>query len=188
MAENWVASVRTLEEARDFVLAVGICGVLHDKTGAPNLWDAIDAPEKQPGETGWGDKMGLVWSWKNELPSTFPDQIFYGKRAGGTAVLCGMETLRALYAKQHRPLESLSETAQRLYSYIAQDPVTNSELKLLAGMVGKTHKAAYDRAMVELQVTFNIVRVNRTDTDGDTWTPFEAQYPDFVKEHGHGPG
>ena len=130
-------------------------------------------------EMFWGDKMGKVWSWKNELPARFPDLIFYGKRSSGTAMLCSMEALKDLYARQHRPLDSLSVTAQRLYSYISQDPINNAELKQLTGLTGKSSKAAYDRALQELQVTFNIVRVNRTDTDGDTWTPFTAQYPDF---------
>ena len=46
-------------------------------------------------------------------------------------------------------------------------------------MTGKTAKSAYDRALLELQVSFQIVRVNQTDTDGDTWTPFAVQYPVF---------
>ena len=177
--EGWVAAVRTIEEAREFVLAVGVCGILHDKSGAPNLWDAVDAPEKQPGEPGWGDKMGKVWSWKNELPARYPDEIFYGKRKVGTAMLCSMDALKALYERQHRPLNALSETAQRLYAVIKQDPVNNAELKQLTGLTGKGSKSAYDRALLELQVAFHIVRVNRTDADGDTWTPFSAQYPNF---------
>ena len=176
---DWIASVRTIEEARDFVLAIGICGILHDKSGAPNLWDAIDASDKQPGEAGWGDKMGKVWAWKNELPARFPDEIFYGKRQGGTAILCNMQALKSLYERQHRSLDVLSETAQKLYAVIEQDPVNNAELKQLMGMTGKGSKSAYDRALKELQVALHIVRVNRMDTDGDTWTPFAVQYPKF---------
>ncbi len=175
--EDWVCSVRTLEDAREFVLAVGMCGVLADKKGGPTLWDAVDAPDKRPGEKGWGEKVGKVWTWKNELPARYPDDIFYGKREGGGAILCSMEVLRQLYARQHRPLEALSETARRLYAFIAQAPVNNAELKQLSGMTGKAHKAAYDRALVELQVAFQIARLNRMDTDGDTWVPFAEQYP-----------
>ena len=180
MAGDWVASVRTLQDAREFVLKVGVCGVLHDKTGAPNLWDAVDAPDKGPDEPGWGDKMGKVWSWKNELPACYPEEIFYGKRQGGGAILCSMAALKSLYAKQYKPLQALSETAQRLYAFVAQHPLTNAELKQLSGMQGKDYKAAYDRALQELQVAFQIVRVNRMDVDGDTWTPFTTQYPDFT--------
>ena len=98
MQTPWTKSVRTLEQARDFVLAVTMCGVLHDSKGAlPTLWDAVDAPDKQRGEAGWGDKMDNVWTWKNELPATYPDQIFYGKIQGGRAVLMSMAKLRELY-------------------------------------------------------------------------------------------
>lgn len=177
--DDWQGTVQTIEQARDFVLRVGVCGILQDRTGAPNLWDAVDAPEKQPGEAGWGDKMGKVWAWKNELPARFPNEIFYGKRKGGAAMLCSLEALKGLYAQQHRPLETLSEIARKLYAVITQDPVNNSELKHLTGMTGKASKSAYDRALLELQVAFQIVRVNRTDTEGDTWTPFVSQYPGF---------
>ncbi len=176
--DNWVASVRTLEEAKNFVLTVGACGILHDSKGGYSLWDAIDAPDKLPGESGWGEKMGYVWSWKNELPSTYPHEIFYGKRKQG-AMLCSMEALKAFYSETYKPLESLSETAQSLYRIIEQAPVNNKELKQLAFMVGKDQKSAYDKALLELQLTFQIVRVNSTEVDGDTWTPFTTQYPDF---------
>jgi len=63
MQTPWTNSVRTLEQARDFVLEVRMCGVLHDSKGAlPTLWDAVDAPDKQRGEGGWGDKMDKVWT------------------------------------------------------------------------------------------------------------------------------
>jgi hypothetical protein len=178
--EDWVASVQTIEDARDFVLEVGMCSIFHPKDGGPNLWDAVDAPDKQPGESGWGEKTGKVWTWKNELPARYPDEIFYGKRQGGTAVLCTMDALREMYRRQRRPLEELSPTAQRLYAIIVQGPVNNAELKQLTGMTGKSGKSAYDRAVMELQVALQIVRVNRMDTEGDTWTPFEAQYPGFA--------
>jgi hypothetical protein len=178
---DWVATVRTIEEARDFVLKVGACGVLHDSKGGYSLWDAIDAPDKLPGESGWGEKMGYVWSWKNELPATYPDQIFYGKRKQGT-MLCSMDALKQYYKQSYRPLEELSEVAQRLFGIISQAPVNNKELKQLAYMTGKDQKSAFDKAMLELQLAFQIVRVNSMDVDGDTWTPFEAQYPHFTPD------
>ncbi len=178
MSDDWRNSVKTIEEARDFILRVGACGVLHDSKGGYSLWDAIDAPDKQPGEGGWGEKMGFVWSWKNDLPAQFPDQIFYGKRKSG-AMLCSMEELRKYYGESHRPLDSLSDTARRLFAIIEQAPVNNKELRELAFMTGKEYKNAFDKALLELQLSFQIVRVNSADVEGDTWTPFEKQYPNF---------
>jgi hypothetical protein len=36
-----------------------------------SLWDAMDLPEKQPEEKGWGPKISAVWSWKNQLPAIY---------------------------------------------------------------------------------------------------------------------
>jgi hypothetical protein len=50
-----VAVVRTLKQARAYILQVGICGIFSDAgVGMPNLWDAVDLPDRQPGEKGWG--------------------------------------------------------------------------------------------------------------------------------------
>ena len=181
MTDDWVASVRSIEDARLFVQQVGVCGILQDKTGAPTLWDAVDAPNKQPGESGWGDKMGLVWSWKNELPARYPTEVFYGKRKSG-AMLCTFEKLAEMYKAAHKDVSYLGDLPRKLISFIAKAPVTNRELRLLAGLTDKAHKSAFDRAMNDLQLTFNIVRVNRLDVEGDTWTPFSEQYPDVYKE------
>ena len=177
--DNWIGSVKTFEDARDFVMRIGVCCVLQNKKGEPNLYDAIDAPEKQSGEKGWGENVSKTWGWKNALPASYPDEIFYGKRKDGKAILCSMECLKAMYADQHRPVEELSETAQQLYNLIRQSPANNKELRELAYLTGKSNNYRFDRALLDLQIAFNIVRINRTDLDGDTWTLFTVQYPDF---------
>lgn len=175
-------SVKTLADARDFVLDMGLCGILHDAKGKlPTLWDVVDYPDKQPGEGGWGEKMGKVWSWKNELPATYPDEIFYGKIKGGRAVLMSMTKLRELYPKQHKPLLECSELAQRLFSVIQQGPILTVPLRQLAGMTDRKARALFDRALQELQVTFNIARSNQAGVEGDTWVPFSQQYPEFAE-------
>ena len=177
--------VGTIEYACVFVELIGLCTIFHDNScKLPSLWDAVDAPDKQPGESGWGDKMGKVWSWKNELPARYPDHIFYGKLKGGRAILCTMERLRQIYGAQHRPLAEISETARELYDVIRQGPIPNRELRYATGLDGKAGKARFDRALLELQVAMLIVRVNRTDVESDTWVTFESQYPGFAAEPG----
>ncbi len=178
MNNDWKSSVRTIEEARSFVLEVGICGILGSSKAMPTLWEAVDAPEKMAGESGWGEKMGAVWSWKNELPAKYPDEIFYGKIKTG-AILCSMKKLRELYKENHRNNSQLSDEAQKLFALISQNPVNNKELKILSSLTGKSSKSIYDKALLELQLSFNIVRVNSLETEGDTWTLFEMQYPNF---------
>ena len=179
MDNDWVSSVRTIEEARDFVLNFGICGILGSSKAMPTLSEAVDAPDKAPGESGWGEKMGYIWTWKNELPAKYPDDIFYGKIKSG-AILCSMTKLRELYAASHKLTSELSSEARKLLAIISQNPANNKELKDLSGLAGKTNKAVYDKAVLELQLTFQIVRMNSMETDGDTWTLFEKQYPDFT--------
>jgi hypothetical protein len=179
----WTNTVKTLEQARDFVLEVGMCGILHDAKGTlPTLWDAVDLPDKQPGESGWGDKMGKVWPWKNELPATYPDRVFYGKIKGGRAVLMSLDKLRELYPRQHKPIAECSALAQELYALIAQGPLMTVPLRQMLGMTDRKLRSRFDRALQELQVTLNIARSNRPDVEGDTWVPFVEQYPEFASQ------
>ena len=172
------AQVRTIEDARAFVERVGMCTIFDDRTGGlPSLWEAVDAPDKQPGERGWGEKMGKVWSWKNELPARYPDAIFYGKLRNGRAILCTMDRLAELYREQRRPLETLSETARDLYEVIRQGPIAKKELRLATGLDGKGGKARFDRGLQELQTALLIVRSNTPGVELDTWVTFESQYP-----------
>ena len=178
----WAKSVFTIEQARDFVLEVGSCSILSNKRGTPALWDAIAAPDKQPGETGWGERMELAWRWKNELPALYPTEIFYGKRRDG-AMLCSFGVLSGLYEASWRPVEESTVVAQRIFSFIAQQELSSRELRLLCQLSNKNEKAIFDKALLELQLIFQIVRVNRIGLDVDMWTPFDFQYPELGSRH-----
>lgn len=53
------ATVRTLGQARAFVLRVGICGIFSNAQGTlSSLWEVVDLPERRPGEAGWGEGHG----------------------------------------------------------------------------------------------------------------------------------
>jgi hypothetical protein len=79
--------IKTLEQAHRFVIQKRICTL-------KSLSDSVDLPDKQPGETGWGQTITAVWSWKNQLPAHYPKEIFYGKTKGGAAVLMTLDYLR----------------------------------------------------------------------------------------------
>ena len=88
MTKRKVAPVRTLKQARAYILQVGICGIFSDAgVGMANLWEVVDLPDRQPGEKGWGQKVVAIWQWKNELPAIYPEEIFYGKIPAGRAAL-----------------------------------------------------------------------------------------------------
>jgi hypothetical protein len=176
-------SVRTLAQAKAFVLRTGACGIFSDAKGTmPSLWAVVDLPERRPGESGWGEKVTAIWRWKNDLPARYPREVFYGKIKGGLAVLMSLEYLRGEhYPKHHRPLTECSALARRLYDVIRLDPISTGSLREEAGMVGRADRSKFDRALQELQVTLNIVRRNSLHDEKDIWVPFAEQYLDVAR-------
>ncbi len=175
--------IRTLAQAKKYVSKVGYCLVFADKKqDIPNLWDAIDLPEKQPGEKGWGQKVSAIWPWKNQLPADYPDEIFYGKGAKGKSVLMTLDYLREThYPEFHLPIETCSPMARKIYELVRIEPLTTTALRKAITKGDKTLKNAFDKGLVELQVTLNIVRSNAPEITSDTWVRFEEQYPGLIE-------
>lgn len=170
--------VTTIEEARDYVFDVKMCAVLSGKRqGLPSLWDAVDLPDKQPGEKGWGKKMNAVWTWKTQLPVLYPDEIFYGKIRGGTAVLMTMDYLREKhYPENFRDIHDCSRLAQNVFELIRLDRLGTTDLRRESiGRFGCS-KGQFASALKELQVTMNVVRSNEPDATCDIWVLFREIY------------
>lgn len=175
----YTGSVHTLAEARDFVLVVGLCGVLRDLKGKlPTLWDALAFTGGGP--DAYGEKLAQVWALRQQLVQTYPDDIFSGKVRGGRVVLMSMERLRQEYARFHRPIEACSELARQLSAIVEQGPVNTIELRQAAGLVTRKDRSRFERALQELQSTFTIARAPAAD-GGDVWVPFPRQYPQFAE-------
>ena len=176
-------TVRTLAQARAFVLRVGLCGIFSNAKGTlSSLWEVVDLPERRAGEAGWGQKVIAIWRWKNELPARYPHEIFYGKIKGGLAVLMSVAYLRdEHYPKHHRPPGDCSALAQKLYEVIRLDPITTGPLREEVQMSHRGDRNRFERALQELQVTLNIVRRNNQQDEMDTWVPFSEQYLDVVR-------
>jgi hypothetical protein len=175
--------VRILKQARAYILRVGICGIFSDGgVGMPNLWDVVDLPDRQPGESGWGQKVMTIWRWKNELPAVYPDEIFYGKIPTGHAALMSMDYLRMEhYPKYHRALSECSPLAQKIYERLRLDPLTTGSLRAELNMTRRPERNRFDRALQELQVTLNIARRNSLEDENDTWVLFSDQYLDVAR-------
>jgi endonuclease VIII len=174
----YTGTVHTVEEVRDFVLKVGIVEVVHNPKGKlPTLWDALAFTDIGP--DAWGEKLGQVWALRQQLVATYPDQIFSGKIRGGRVVLMSIERLKQEYARYHRPPEECSELAQQLYTMIAQGPITSLPLRQAAGLLTRKDRGRFERALQELQSSFNIARSPASDS-ADAWVPFLQQYPQVV--------
>jgi endonuclease VIII len=170
----YTGTVRTLEQARDFVLKVGLAEILHNPKGRrPTLWDAVAF--EGTGPDAWGEKLAEVWALRQQLVASYPDQIFSGKIRGGHVVLMSMPRLQQEYERFHRPLEACSELAQQLYSAIAQGPIATLALRQATGLVTRKDRGRFERALQELQSTFNIARSAASDS-ADVWVPFQQQY------------
>lgn len=170
--------MRTLQQAREFVRAARICTVFAQRPGLACLWTVVDLPEKQPGERGWGEKIGHVWRWKNELPARYPEEIFYGKIRGGHAVLMTLDYLTQVhYPQSHVPVPECTPLARRLHRLIRSEPRLTGDLRREAMAGTRCTRAAFEGALKELQVTLNVVRSNDPEVESDLWLPFEEQYP-----------
>lgn len=175
--------IKTLEDARDFVKDVTVCTIFSsDKCEHTSLYEHVDLPEKQPGESGWGERMEAVWPWKNQLPTEYPNEIYYGKIKGGFAVLMEMNYLADThFPANYKPVESLNQLAQKIYDYIRIEPWTNTDLRNEIVPIVGCSKSQFDTAIKNLQISLNIVRA--CDAEQDTWLPFREIYSDIWKRY-----
>lgn len=178
--------IKTFDQAYRFILQVKTCLIFgSDKSDLPSLWEVVDLPERQPGQKGWGEKVEAIWAWKNELPATYPEEIFYGKLPGGLAMLMCMDHLRNVhYPAHHRPIADCSALARRIYELVRTEPHTTPQIReeLASTTMSKISKSRVDTALVELQTSLNIVRSNSPRVKNDTWLPLVEQHPGFLDE------
>lgn len=179
MAKN--RKFKTLEGALEFVQTVKVCTLFSNKVdGLPALWDFVDLPADGGGRTKWGARVEAIWAWKNELPATYPDEVFYGKIPGGLAVLMAMEHLRTEhYPKAHQPVSACSDLAQKVHEIIRLDPAETAEIRAMAMDRHSCTKSRFDTALKQLQVTLNIARDPEAGPGKDRWLTFGEAYPDF---------
>jgi hypothetical protein len=177
--------IKTFEEACEFVLEQKICTIFGSKNSPyPSLWNHVDLSEEKPKGGGWSDKVAAVWAWKNELPNTFPDKIFYGKVSGGDAVLMEMEYLRTVhYPKAFQPVSELDPLAQQIFEYIGVEPMFTGDLRKVAIEELGCTKSRFDTALKKLQISLNIVRSNDPNLENDQWLTFKEAHLDIVEMH-----
>ena len=177
--------LKTIEQARAFVIKESICTIFSGQSEPVKaLWDAVDLPEKQPGEKGWGQKVTAVWQWKNQLPATYPDEIFYGKMKGGAAVLMTIDYLRDVhYPQNYKDIQKCRPLAQQIYELIRLEPYETPALRRECIQRFGCTKSQFDTALKELQTTLNIVRSNDVYAERDTWLPFQEIYLEVYRTH-----
>lgn len=176
--------IKTIEQAYQFVKRVKICTIFSsDKTEHTSLWENVDLPEKQSGEKGWGEKMAAVWSWKNQLPALYPNDIFYGKINGGFAVLMDMDYMvRDHFPRAYKNIQTLDSLSQYVHSRIIEEPWDTTSLRKATMQEVDCTKSQFDTALKNLQISMNIVRINDSQIERDTWVPFKELYLDVWRQ------
>lgn len=173
--------IQTFAKARLLIQELTICTIFESaKTDLPSLWEYVDLPERQEGETGWGPKVSAVWDWKNRLPAEYPDEIFYGKIKGGFAVLMTMDYLRDVhFPAAYRSVQTLNRLAGHIYEKIRMEPWETGYLRNEVMDETGCSKSQFDTALKNLQISLNIARVNDPGIERDTWLGFHELYPDI---------
>jgi hypothetical protein len=177
--------VKTIEEAAALVKELTVCTIFESaKTDLPSLWEHVGLPDKQPGEKGWGRKMGAVWSWKNRLPAEYPEDIFYGKVKGGFAVLMAMDHLREThFPAAYKPVDRLNPVAALIHEKVRLEPWDTTSLRREVMAACGCGKSQFDTALKNLQISLNVVRLNDANVEQDTWVSFREVYPEIWEQH-----
>ena len=177
--------VKTFEQAYQLVKKVKICTIFpSDKVEHTSLWEHVDLPEKQPGESGWGQKVSAIWTWKNRLPTEYPNDVYYGKIKGGLAVLMDMKYMADVHFPEAcKHVRTLNTLAQFLYDKISEEPWDTTTLRKNTVVEFGCTKSQFDTALKNLQITMNIVRLNDSEAERDTWAPFRQIYPDVWERY-----
>lgn len=177
--------IKTFAQAYKFVLKKKVCTVFGSKKSLyPSLWDNTNLSEEKPEAGGWSPKVTAVWDWKTRIPQTYPDTVFYGKVAGGDAVLMEMEYFRNKhYAEAFQPVNTLDQLAQDVYEIIRLDPgFTGAVRKRAMDELGCT-KSRFETALKKLQISLNVVRSNDPALKNDFWLTMREVHLDIVSEH-----
>lgn len=177
--------ITTFEEACEFVLEHKVCTIFGSRGSPyPSLWDNVCLSEEKPVGGGWSEKVQAVWRWKNEIPYTFPDEVFYGKIPGGDAVLMEMNYLRTVhYPKAYQPVSQLDPLAQKIFSLIQLEPMHTGPLRKRAIEECHCTKSRFDTALKRLQISLNIVRETVPPLENDLWLPFKDVHLDIANLH-----
>ena len=177
--------IKTFDDAYKFIIECKVCTVFGSKSSPhPSLWDNTGLSETKPKAGGWSPKVVAVWDWKTRLPQTYPDEIFYGKVAGGDAVLMEMNHFRSeYYSAAFRPVSELNSLAQEVYELIRLEPDYTGPLRKRSITKLSCTKSQFDTALKNLQISLNIVRSNDPKLKNDFWLPMREVHLDLASQH-----
>jgi hypothetical protein len=170
--------IHTQDEALQFLNDVGLCLLFSARDiELPSLWGALCGRDQPIPRRHHGDpELGLAWRWKDTLPAE--GAVLYGKFLRKKPVFISLElapffyALSPNYGDPHQDyLEEyrdgkLSVEAKQVYEVLLEKgALPTSRLRLDANLGGKSNASRFERALVELQMTFRIAKVAISDAN-----------------------
>jgi len=169
--------LRHEDDALRFVDEVGFCYLFGDQdVEIPTLWAAVSGSRRSSPTDHFDADVGRTWDWKDSLPVR--GVIYYGKLLRGKPTLVSLGLLPCFYAlssnygelddylEQYREGQ-LSIEARNIYEVLlGEGAMATSRLRQLAGLPGGGANARrFDRALAELQMGLQIVKVGISDAN-----------------------
>jgi hypothetical protein len=164
-------ALQTVDDAIAFLNDVGFCFLFPIKSvELPSLWDAVCGRVKPVPNEHHDPHIQKTWGWKDT--SLDKRWWYYGKLLRKKATLVSLELLPFFYAfsenygdpandylQQYRD-GRLSHEAKLIYEALLEHgPQHVIELRRLARLTGQSRKAAFQRALAELQADLKILPV-----------------------------
>jgi hypothetical protein len=169
--------VATIEDAASFVDENGICFAFKaERSELPCLWHAACGrrdPE-MPHHTHHDPAIGLVWRAKDVLPEQ--KRIYYGKAIRKRPTMIALDLFPDFFAAAGHPVaeelidpfaERLTPDARRVLEVLLDSPPLPTRiLREQSGFGSSRGRAAFGRAMTELQQSLLVTKI------AETYEPF----------------
>jgi hypothetical protein len=162
--------IRTIDEARAFVDAVGFCHFWPIKgIEMPNLFHAIAGRVRSVPNAHNDPDLSKCWGWKDR--SLGKRWWYYGKLLRRRATLVSLDLLPALYAcsdnygdlgdylQEYRDGMLTMEAKQIYEALLEHGPLDTVRLRRESRMAAESAKSRFERALVELQVGFKVLPI-----------------------------
>lgn len=168
--------INTPAEALAFINQVGMC-LLFSAAGMelPTLYGALCGMDKAPPAHHNERELGLAWQWKDDLP--IAGDVLYGKFIKRKPVFISLSLAPCFYAlsgsygelddfvELYKGARLTAEARQVAEALLLQGALPTHELRRAARLAGEGNMGRFDRALAELQMKWQIVKVGIANTN-----------------------
>lgn len=184
--------VTSEKSALKFIDQVGFCTGFSAGLNVPCLREAIAGTREPalPEHIQHDYAIGMTWRIKDSLPAR--RLVYYGKALAGRPGFIARDLLGAFLRLRAQPggyrklyaRGGLSHCGKLVMDTLAKRGAAETRaLKLSSGYAQPSKRAAFDRAMKELQEKFLALKVDeRADPFSYVWDTMEHRWPDAIAE------